>query len=330
MGINVRGRSFLKLLDYTPKEINYLLDLSTEFKKMKQNGVPHRYLEGKNIVLLFEKTSTRTRCSFEVAGRDLGMGVTFLDAGSSQMGKKESIQDSAYVFGRLYDGIEYRGFSQKLVEDLAKYSEIPVWNGLTDDFHPTQMLADIMTAREEFKDMRGRKLVFFGDARNNVANSLLVVSAKLGMHFVACGPKDLMPKKELIDTCEKIAKETGAKLEFTDDVNKAAKDADVLYTDIWLSMGEPDEKWAERIKLLRPYQVNKEVMAMAKPTAIFLHCLPSFHDRNTIIGEKIYEKFGLEVMEVTNDVIYGPQSRCFDEAENRMHTIKAVMYATLK
>ena len=242
MGINVRGRSFLKLLDYTPKEINYLLDLSTEFKKMKQNGVPHRYLEGKNIVLLFEKTSTRTRCSFEVAGRDLGMGVTFLDAGSSQMGKKESIQDSAYVFGRLYDGIEYRGFSQKLVEDLAKYSEIPVWNGLTDDFHPTQMLADIMTAREEFKDMRGRKLVFFGDARNNVANSLLVVSAKLGMHFVACGPKDLMPKKELIDTCEKIAKETGAKLEFTDDVNKAAKDADVLYTDIWLSMGEPDEK----------------------------------------------------------------------------------------
>ena len=330
MGINVRGRSFLKLLDYTPKEINYLLDLSTEFKKMKQNGVPHRYLEGKNIVLLFEKTSTRTRCSFEVAGRDLGMGVTFLDAGSSQMGKKESIQDSAYVFGRLYDGIEYRGFSQKLVEDLAKYSEIPVWNGLTDDFHPTQMLADIMTAREEFKDMRGRKLVFFGDARNNVANSLLVVSAKLGMHFVACGPKDLMPKKELIDTCEKIAKETGAKLEFTDDVNKAAKDADVLYTDIWLSMGEPDEKWAERIKLRRPYQVNKEVMAMAKPTAIFLHCLPSFHDRNTIIGEKIYEKFGLEAMEVTNDVIYGPQSRCFDEAENRMHTIKAVMYATLK
>lgn len=330
MGINVRGRSFLKLLDYTPKEINYLLDLSTEFKKMKQNGVPHRYLEEKNIVLLFEKTSTRTRCSFEVAGRDLGMGVTFLDAGSSQMGKKESIQDSAYVFGRLYDGIEYRGFSQKLVEDLAKYSGIPVWNGLTDDFHPTQMLADIMTAREEFKDMRGRKLVFFGDARNNVANSLLVVSAKLGMHFVACGPKDLMPKKELIDTCEKIAKETGAKLEFTDDVNKAAKDADVLYTDIWLSMGEPDEKWAERIKLLRPYQVNKEVMAMAKPTAIFLHCLPSFHDRNTIIGEKIYEKFGLEAMEVTNDVIYGPQSRCFDEAENRMHTIKAVMYATLK
>ena len=287
-------------------------------------------LREKNIVLLFEKTSTRTRCSFEVAGRDLGMGVTFLDAGSSQMGKKESIQDSAYVFGRLYDGIEYRGFSQKLVEDLAKYSEIPVWNGLTDDFHPTQMLADIMTAREEFKDMRGRKLVFFGDARNNVANSLLVVSAKLGMHFVACGPKDLMPKKELIDTCEKIAKETGAKLEFTDDVNKAAKDADVLYTDIWLSMGEPDEKWAERIKLLRPYQVNKEVMAMAKPTAIFLHCLPSFHDRNTIIGEKIYEKFGLEAMEVTNDVIYGPQSRCFDEAENRMHTIKAVMYATLK
>jgi ornithine carbamoyltransferase len=330
MGVNVRGRSFLTLLDYTPAEINYLLDLSAEFKNMKRNGIPHRFLQGKNIVLLFEKTSTRTRCSFEVAGRDLGMGVTYLDPGSSQMGKKESIQDSAYVFGRMFDGIEYRGFDQSLVEDLAKYSGVPVWNGLTDDFHPTQMLADILTCREEFGDMRGRKLVFFGDARNNVANSLLVVSAKLGMHFVACGPKDLMPKKELVDRCQEIAKETGAKLEFTDDVKAAAKDADVLYTDIWVSMGEPDEIWAERIKLLQPYQINKEVMAMAKPTAIFLHCLPSFHDRNTTIGEDIYQKFGLEAMEVTNDVIYGPQSRCFEEAENRMHTIKAVMYATLK
>lgn len=336
MGVNVRGRSFLTLLDYTPAEIRYLLDLSAEFKNLKRNGVPHKYLEGKNIVLLFEKTSTRTRCSFEVAGRDLGMGVTYLDPGSSQMGKKESIRDSAYVFGRMFDGIEYRGFSQELVEELAKYSGVPVWNGLTDDFHPTQMLADIMTVKEEFGDVRGRKLVFFGDARNNVANSLLVVCSKLGMHFVACGPKDLMPKKELRDRCEEIAKETGAVLEFTDDVKKAATGADVLYTDIWVSMGEPDDIWEKRLSELRPYQVNKEVMAMAKPTAIFLHCLPSYHDLNTTIGKSVAEKFGKKYnvedggLEVTNDVIYGPQSRCFDEAENRMHTIKAVMYATLK
>ena len=330
MGVNLSGRSFLTLLDFTPAEINYMLDLAVTFKNMKRNGVAHDFLKGKQIVLLFEKTSTRTRCSFEVAGRDLGMGVTYLDPGSSQMGKKESLRDTALVLGRMFDGIEYRGFKQSVVEDLAKYSGVPVWNGLTDDFHPTQMLADVMTAKEEFGDLRGRKLVFFGDARNNVANSLMVVCAKLGMHFVACGPKDLMPKKELVDKCQAIAKETGAKIELTEDVKKAAKDADVLYTDIWVSMGEPDDIWAERIRLLRPYQVNKEVMAMAKPTAIFEHCLPSFHDRETTIGEDIYQKFGLPAMEVTDDVIYGPQSRAFDEAENRMHTIKAVMYPTLK
>ena len=330
MGVNVRGRSFLTLLDYTPDEIRYLLDLSVEFKNMKRNGVDHSWLKGRQVVLLFEKTSTRTRCAFEVGARDLGMGVTFLDSGSSQMGKKESLEDTAKVLGRMFDGIEYRGFDQGVVEDLAKYSGVPVWNGLTDDFHPTQMLADIMTVQEEFGDVRGRKLTFFGDARNNVANSLMVVCAKLGMHFCACGPKELMPKQELIDKCEAIAKDTHAVLEFTDDVKVGAKDADVLYTDIWLSMGEPEELWAQRIELLRPYQVNKEVMAAAKPTAIFLHCLPSFHDRHTTIGENIYQKYGLEAMEVTDDVFLGHQAREFEEAENRMHTIKAVMYATLK
>ena len=330
MGVNVRGRSFLTLLDYTPDEIRYLLDLSVEFKNMKRNGVDHSWLKGRQVVLLFEKTSTRTRCAFEVGARDLGMGVTFLDSGSSQMGKKESLEDTAKVLGRMFDGIEYRGFDQEVVKDLAKYSGGPVWNGLTDDFHPTQMLADIMTVQEEFGDVRGRKLTFFGDARNNVANSLMVVCAKLGMHFCACGPKELMPKQELIDKCEAIAKETHAVLEFTDDVKVGAKDADVLYTDIWLSMGEPEELWAQRIELLRPYQVNKEVMAAAKPTAIFLHCLPSFHDRHTTIGENIYQKYGLEAMEVTDDVFLGHQAREFEEAENRMHTIKAVMYATLK
>ena len=330
MGVNVRGRSFLTLLDYTPDEIRYLLDLSVEFKNMKRNGVDHSWLKGRQVVLLFEKTSTRTRCAFEVGARDLGMGVTFLDSGSSQMGKKESLEDTAKVLGRMFDGIEYRGFDQEVVKDLAKYSGVPVWNGLTDDFHPTQMLADIMTVQEEFGEVRGRKLTFFGDARNNVANSLMVVCAKLGMHFCACGPKELMPKQELIDKCEAIAKETHAVLEFTDDVKVGAKDADVLYTDIWLSMGEPEELWAQRIELLRPYQVNKEVMAAAKPTAIFLHCLPSFHDRHTTIGENIYQKYGLEAMEVTDDVFLGHQAREFEEAENRMHTIKAVMYATLK
>ena len=330
MGINIRGRSFLTLLDFTPEEINCLLDLSDEFKRMKNNGIAHKWLTGKQVVLLFEKTSTRTRCAFEVGARDLGMGVTFLDPGSSQMGKKESLADTAKVLGRMYDGIEYRGFKQSVVEDLAKYSGVPVWNGLTDDFHPTQMLADIMTVREAFGDVRGRKLTFFGDARNNVANSLMIVCAKLGMHFCACGPKRLMPAEALVEKCQAVAADTGAVLEFTDDVAQGARDCDVLYTDIWLSMGEPDELWAKRIKLLLPYQVNREVMAMAKPTAIFLHCLPSFHDRETTVGEDIYRKFGLEAMEVTDDVFLGKQARQFQEAENRMHTIKAVMYATLK
>ena len=330
MGVNIRGRSFLTLLDFTPQEINYMLDLAAEFKRLKQNGVEHKYLKGKQIVLLFEKTSTRTRCAFEVGARDLGMGVTFLDPGSSQMGKKESLADTAKVLGRMFDGIEYRGFKQSVVEDLARYSGVPVWNGLTDDFHPTQMLADIMTAREEFGDVRGRKLTFFGDARNNVANSLMVVCAKLGMRFCACGPKELAPPQELVEKCQAVAGQTGAVLEITDDVAQGAKDCDILYTDIWVSMGEPDELWEKRIAQLRPYQVNRDVMAMAKPTAIFLHCLPSFHDRETTVGEEIYQKFGLPAMEVTDDVFLGKQARQFEEAENRMHTIKAIMYATLK
>jgi len=330
MGLNIRGRSFLTLLDFTPEEINYLLDLSAEFKRLKNAGVEHKWLTDKQVVLLFEKTSTRTRCAFEVGARDLGMGVTFLDPGSSQMGKKESLADTAKVLGRMFDGIEYRGFKQSVVEDLAKYSGVPVWNGLTDDFHPTQMLADILTVKEEFGDVRGRKLTFFGDARNNVANSLMVVCAKLGMHFCSCGPEELLPKAELVEKCRAIAAETGGTIELTTDIKEGAKDCDVLYTDIWLSMGEPAELWAKRIELLRPYQVNKELMAMAKPTAIFLHCLPSFHDRETTVGEEIYQKFGLPAMEVTDDVFLGKQGRQFQEAENRMHTIKAVMYATLK
>ena len=330
MGVNVRGRSFLTLLDYTPDEINYLLNLAAEFKRMKANGVEHKWLTDKQVVLLFEKTSTRTRCAFEVGARDLGMGVTFLDPGSSQMGKKESLADTAKVLGRMYDGIEYRGFKQSVVEDLARYSGVPVWNGLTDDFHPTQMLADILTVKEEFGDIRGRKLTFFGDARNNVANSLMVVCAKLGMHFCACGPKELMPKAELVEKCQAVAAETGAVLEFTDDVAQGAKDCDVLYTDIWVSMGEPDSVWEQRIKLLLPFQVNQKVMDMAKPNAIFMHCLPSFHDTNTTIGAQVAKDFGVTEMEVANEVFEGPQSVVFDEAENRMHTIKAVMYATLQ
>ena len=328
--MHLKGNDFLKLLDYTPEQIDYLLNLAAKLKAEKKAGIPHRLCEGKNVALIFEKTSTRTRSSFEVAAHDLGMGSTYLDSTGSQIGKKESIADTARVLSGMFDGIEYRGFKQSVVEDLARYSGVPVWNGLTDQFHPTQMLADIMTAREEFGDMRGRKLTFFGDARNNVANSLMVVCAKLGMHFCACGPKELMPEDWLIEKCRAVAAETGAVLEFTDDVAAGARDCDVLYTDIWLSMGEPTELWEQRIKLLRPYQVNKEVMAMAKPTAIFEHCLPSFHDRETTIGEEIYQKFGLEAMEVTDDVFLGQQARQFEEAENRMHTIKAVMYATLK
>ncbi len=331
MSVNLSGRSFLKLLDFTPEEIEYLLDLSAELKRKKHAGEPHRYLEGKNIVLLFEKTSTRTRCSFEVGGHDLGMNVTYLDPGSSQMGKKESIEDTARVLGRMFDGIEYRGFAQERVETLAKYAGVPVWNGLTTEFHPTQMIADILTMREEFGcDLHGRKLTFMGDARNNVANSLMVVCAKLGIDFCACGPKENMPEEGLVATCEKIAAETGAHLTFTSDVAEGAKDASVIYTDIWVSMGEPDELWGKRIELMRPYQVNEKMFEVAAPDAIFMHCLPSFHDRKTTIGEKIFEKYGLPELEVTNDVFEGPRSRVFDEAENRMHTIKAVMYATLK
>ena len=327
--INLKGRNFLTLLDYTPEEIRYLLDLSHELKEKKKNGIPHRYLEGKNIVLLFEKTSTRTRCAFEVAGLDLGMGVTYLDPGSSQMGKKESIADTAKVLGRMYDGIEYRGYAQEIVEELANNAGVPVWNGLTTEFHPTQMLADVMTVEENFGHLKGIKLVFMGDARNNVANSLMVVCAKMGMHFVSCGPRDLWPSEELINKCKEIAKETGGSIEMTEDVMEASSNADVIYTDVWVSMGEPDDVWNERIKLLSPYQVNMKVMNNANDNAIFLHCLPSFHDLNTTIGKDIYEKFGLKEMEVTDEVFESAQSHVFDEAENRMHTIKAVMVATI-
>lgn len=331
MAVNLSGRNFLKLLDFTPEEIRYLLDLSADLKAKKHAHEPHRYLEGKNIVLLFEKTSTRTRCSFEVAGRDLGMGVTYLDPGSSQMGKKESIEDTARVLGRMFDGIEYRGYAQSIVQTLADYAGVPVWNGLTTEFHPTQMLADVLTMREEFgNDLSGRKLTFMGDAGNNVGNSLMVVCAKLGIDFCACGPEKQMPAPELVEQCRAIAAENGSTITLTEDVDEGARNASVIYTDIWVSMGEPDSLWAERIKLLKPYQVTADVMAKAAPDAIFMHCLPSFHDRHTTIGEDIYEKFGLSEMEVTNEVFEGPRSRVFDEAENRMHTIKAVMYATLK
>jgi ornithine carbamoyltransferase len=330
MGVNLRGRSFLKLLDYTTEEIEYLITLSQNFKDLKRAGVPHRYLEGKNIVLLFEKTSTRTRCAFEVGGMDLGMGVTYLDPGSSQMGKKESIEDTARVLGRMYDGIEYRGFSQELVEELAAKAGVPVWNGLTDEFHPTQMIADMLTVKENFGYLKGLKFVFMGDAGNNVGNSLMVVCAKLGLDFVACGPKEQMPAPELVEQCRAIAAEHGSTVTLTEDVEAGTKDANVIYTDIWVSMGEPDELWAKRIELLSPYQVNAKVMANAAPNAIFMHCLPSFHDRQTTIGEDIYQKFGLKEMEVTDEVFESKQSKVFDEAENRMHSIKAVMYATLK
>ena len=328
--IDLRGRNFLTLLDYTPLEIRYLLDLAKDLKNKKHNDIPHRYLNNKNIVLLFEKTSTRTRCAFEVAGLDLGMGVTYLDPGSSQMGKKESIEDTARVLGRMYDGIEYRGYDQSIVEELARCAGVPVWNGLTTQFHPTQMLADVMTVEENFGHLDGIKLVFMGDARNNVANSLMVVCAKMGMHFVTCGPKELRPDKELVNKCKEIAKETNGSIEMTEDVMEASKDADVIYTDVWVSMGEPDDVWADRIKLLSPYQVNMKVMDNANPNAIFLHCLPSFHDLNTTIGKDINEKFGLKEMEVTDEVFTSSKSKVFDEAENRLHTIKAVVYATMR
>ncbi len=329
MAVNLRGKSYLKLLDFTPAEIRYLLDLSKDFKSMKRSGVPHKYLDGKNIVLLFEKTSTRTRCSFEVAGRDLGMGVTYLDPGSSQMGKKESIPDTARVLGRMYDGIEYRGYSQQLVEELAKYAGVPVWNGLTDQFHPTQMLADLLTIEEKLGRLKGVNFTYMGDARNNMGNSLMVACAKMGLNFTACAPKALFPAQELVDTCRAIAAENGYTVTLTEDVKEGTANADVIYTDIWVSMGEPEGVWAERISLLTPYQVNAAVMKNARDTAIFMHCLPSFHDTRTTIGAEIAQKFGISEMEVTDEVFEGRQSVVFDEAENRMHTIKAVMYATL-
>ncbi len=329
MPVNIRGRHFLKLLDYSPAEIRYLLDLAKDFKSMKRAGIPHRYLEGKNIVLLFEKTSTRTRCSFEVAGYDLGMGVTYLDPGSSQMGKKESIADTARVLGRMYDGIEYRGFSQELVEELAKYAGVPVWNGLTDQFHPTQMLADLLTIEEKFGTLKGLRFTYMGDARNNMGNSLMIACAKMGLHFTACAPKALFPAQELVEAAKGLAAESGGSVTLTEDVQEGAREADVIYTDIWVSMGEPDAVWEERIRLLRPYQVNAGVMANAKESAIFMHCLPSFHDTRTTIGAEIAEKFGLPEMEVTDEVFESARSVVFDEAENRMHTIKAVIYATL-
>ena len=331
MGVSLSGRSFLTLLDFSTEEIEYLLQLSADFKALKRTGTPHRYLEGKNIVLLFEKTSTRTRCAFEVGGMDLGMGVTYLDPGSSQMGKKESIEDTARVLGRMYDGIEFRGFEQDDVEELAAKSGVPVWNGLTDLWHPTQMLADILTVQENFNyDIKGKTLVFMGDAKNNVARSLMVVCSKLGMNFVACGPAECMPADDVVEACAPIAAENGCTIKLTSDVAEACRGAHVIYTDVWVSMGEPDEVWAERIEQLTPYRVTAGVMAMADPSAIFLHCLPSFHDTNTAIGADIAAKFGITEMEVEDAVFESKQSKVFDEAENRMHTIKAVMYATLK
>ena len=327
--MNLKGKDFLKLLDFAPEEIAGLLDLAADLKAKKKAGVPHRICEGKNVALIFEKTSTRTRCSFEVAAADLGMHSTYLDPSGSQIGKKESIADTAQVLGRMYDGIEYRGFGQDVVETLAKYADVPVWNGLTNEFHPTQILADFMTVKEHFGDLKGKKLVYMGDARYNMGNSLMVGCAKMGMHFVACAPEKYFPDKALIDTCMDIAAKTGAKLEFITDPMEATKNADVIYTDVWVSMGEPDEVWKERINDLLPYQVNKAVMENAGSGCRFMHCLPAFHDLNTSIGRSIYEKYGLSAMEVTDEVFNGPQSIVFDEAENRMHTIKAVMAATL-
>ena len=331
MPISLSGRNYLKLLDFTPDEIRYLISLAKQFKALKLAGTPHRYLEGKNIVLLFEKTSTRTRCSFEVAGHDLGLGVTYLDPGSSQMGKKESIEDTARVLGRMFDGIEYRGYGQEIVENLAAHAGVPVWNGLTNEFHPTQMIADMLTLEENFPEgIKGKKLVFMGDAENNVANSLMVVCAKLGLHFVACGPEERMPNAELVSTCMDLAHESGGSVTLTSSVEEACTGADVVYTDIWVSMGEPAELWEERIKLLSPYQVNSRVIDLMAPTGIFMHCLPAFHDAETTIGAEIAERFGITEMEVTDEVFRGSRSRVFDEAENRMHSIKAIIYATLK
>ena len=327
--VNLKGRSFLKLLDYTPAEIAALLSLAARLKAQKKAGVRHDGLRGKNIALIFEKTSTRTRCSFEVAAHDLGMEVTYLDPAGSQIGKKESIADTARVLGRMFDGIEYRGYGQEIVEELARYAGVPVWNGLTNEFHPTQILADFLTIREHFGRLNGLRLVYFGDARYNMGNSLMVGCAKMGLHFIACAPRAYWPDPALIDQCQAIAHETGGSVFFETDPLAAARGADVLYTDVWVSMGEPAEIWAQRIADLAPYQINSTLMQAAGPQAVFMHCLPAFHDHKTLIGKEMGERFGRDAMEVTDEVFEGPQSIVFDEAENRMHTIKAVMAATL-
>ena len=327
--MNLKGKHFLKLLDFTPAEIEGLIDLAAELKQKKKAGIPHRLCEGKSIALIFEKTSTRTRCAFEVAAADLGMHPVYLDPSGSQIGKKESIADTARVLGRMFDGIEYRGFGQQIVEELAAYAGVPVWNGLTNEFHPTQILADFLTIREHFGSLSAKKLVYLGDARYNMGNSLMVGCAKMGMHFVACAPAEYFPDGELVAKCRAIAAETGAVLEFIEDPIEATKNADVLYTDVWVSMGEPNEVFAKRIKDLSPYRVTKALMDNAGAQCRFMHCLPAFHDLGTVIGREIHEKFGIDCMEVTHEVIEGPQSIVFDEAENRMHTIKAVMAATL-
>lgn len=326
---SLKNRDFLKILDFTSEEISYLIDLAADLKAKKRAGIPHRYFEGKNVALIFEKTSTRTRCSFEVAAADLGMHPVYLDPKASQIGKKESIADTARVLSRMFDGIEYRGYGQEIVEELAKYASVPVWNGLTNEFHPTQILADFLTVREHFGKLEGVKFVYMGDARYNMGNSIMVGCAKMGMHFVACAPKEYFPDKELVAKCEEIAKTTGATLEFNDNPAEAVKGADVIYTDVWVSMGEPDEVWKERIDSLYPYQVNAKLMEIAGPQCRFMHCLPAYHDLKTQVGRDVFEKFGIEGLEVTEEVFEGPQSIIFDEAENRMHTIKAVMMATL-
>ena len=327
--MNLKGRNFLTLKDFTPEEITYLLDLAAELKAEKKSGKINRRHEGKNIALIFEKTSTRTRCSFEVAAYDMGMHVTYLDPSGSQIGKKESIRDTARVLGRMYDGIEYRGFEQGIVEELARYAGVPVWNGLTNEYHPTQMLADMLTIREHFGTLAGKKLTYMGDARYNMGNSLMIACAKLGLHFTACTAKQYFPAEDLVRECREYAAASGGSITLTENVEEGTRGADIIYTDVWVSMGEPDEVWAERIEVLTPYQVNRKVMENAGPEAIFMHCLPAFHDLETKIGREIHEKFGLDAMEVTDEVFESYHSVVFDEAENRMHTIKAVMDATL-
>ena len=327
--MDLKGRNFLTLRDYTPEEITYLLDLAADLKDKKKKGIPVDVHRGKNVALIFEKTSTRTRCSFEVAAHDLGMGTTYLDPSGSQIGKKESIADTARVLGRMYEGIEYRGYGQEIVEELAKYAGVPVWNGLTNEFHPTQMLADLLTIWEKFGSLEGVKFTYMGDARYNMGNSLMIACSKMGMHFTACAPKKYFPAQELVDECRAVADQTGATITLTEDVNEGTKGADVIYTDVWVSMGEPDAVWEERIKELSPYQVNAKAMANGSDRVIFMHCLPAFHDLKTKIGKEMGEKFGVQEMEVTDEVFESERSVVFDEAENRMHTIKAVMLATL-